>query len=93
MDESRINFKAFKWAAKSGNNRCKKWYFRLKQKFAQSNIANLFYDRSDSVVAKDYVKQKFKKKTIHNEYIIRWHNELERNLSRSGLGGNKLRTY
>ena len=24
---------------------------------------------------------------------MKWHNELERNLSRSGLGGNKLRTY
>ena len=52
----------------------------------------MFYYRCNIVVVKDYVKQKIKQ-TIHDEYIIRWHNELERNLSRSGLGGNTLRTY
>ena len=63
------------------------------QKFRQSNImANMFYDKNGIAVAKDYVEQKIRQ-TIHDEYIIRWNNELERNLSGSGLGGNKLRTY
>ena len=66
--------------------------FILKQQFCQSNIANLFRDRSNVIVAKDDVKQKIKQ-TIHDQYIINWYNGLERILSRSGLGGNKLRTY
>ena len=38
-------------------------------------MANLFYDRSNIVVAKDDEKQKIKQ-TIHDQYIIRWYNEL-----------------
>ena len=64
----------------------------LKQQFGQCNIANIFFDRSTYLVAKDCVKQKIKQ-NIHDEYIMKRHNELKRNLSRSGLGGNKLRTY
>ena len=42
MDENRINFKVFKWAAQNGNSRCKKWCFRVKQQFIQSDIPDLF---------------------------------------------------
>ena len=75
----------FKWVVDCGNNRCKNGCFRLKQQFGKCNIANIFFNRSTDLVAKDYVKQKIKQ-NIHDEYIMKWHNELERNLSRSGLG-------
>ena len=92
MDENRINSRVFKWAAQKGNSRCKNWCFRLKQQFAHCNIQTLFYEENIHLVSKDFVKQKIKQKLSH-EYIMSWHNELERNVSRSGNGGNKLRTY
>ena len=55
MDESRINFKVFKWAVECGNNRYKNWCFRLQQQFGQCNIANIFFNRSTDLVAEDYV--------------------------------------
>ena len=55
--------------------------------FNHSNISDLYFDRRRDLVSKDYVKQ-----TIE-EYIMKWHNDLELNKSQTGLGGNKLRTY
>ena len=58
MDKSRINFKVFKWAVECGNN--VKKFFWLKQEFGRCNIANLFFEKSNDFVVKDYVKQKIK---------------------------------
>ena len=64
----------------------------LKQQFSHSNISDLYFDRRRYLVSKDYVKQTIKQ-NIHDEYFMKWHNDLERNISRTGFGGNKLRTY
>ena len=91
MEESRAHFKVFKWAVENGNNTSKNWCFRLKQQFNHSNISDLYFDRSN-LVSKDYGKPTVKQNN-QDEYIMKWHNDLERNISRPRLGGNKLRTY
>ena len=63
MEESRANFKVFKWAVENGNNRCKKWCFRLKQ----HKLSDLYFDIRSNLVYKDYVKQTIDQ-NIHNEY-------------------------
>ena len=40
--------------------------------FNHSNVSDLYFDRRRDLVSKDYVKQ-----TIE-EYIMKWHNDLER---------------
>ena len=64
----------------------------MKQQFIRSDIPDSFYDRTSASVSKAYVRQVIKGQ-LEVEYHLKWRRNLDRDVSRTGQGGNKLRTY
>ena len=53
---------------------------------------DLFYDRNSASVSKPYIKQVINGQ-LKVEYHLKWQRNLDRDVSRTGQGGNKLWTY
>ncbi|MCG8048458.1 MAG: reverse transcriptase family protein, partial [Candidatus Thiodiazotropha endolucinida] len=92
MDPTRLNAKVFQWAATQSGARCKNWCYRLQTQFDKSGISNMFMHEDISNINRDHVKATIQQ-TLYSKLLQTWQNDLNRNSSRQGNGGNKLRTY
>ena len=92
MSSNRLNRKVFKWAdIMSSKHKCvKNWNFIVKKTFCELNLSH-FCSISDCVDT-DFVVKSVMSKFFEN-HIVHWNSSLHSDGSKSGRGGNKLRTY
>jgi hypothetical protein len=92
MSSDRLNRKVFVWAdCISISNKCvKNWNFNIKKTFCELNVGH-FADIGD------YLDTCFVVNTVLTKmffvHVCKWRDSLNADISRSGRGGNKLRTY
>lgn len=92
MDDNRLNKKVYKWAFRANNNNRKNWCFRVSKMFQECGIENLFSEVDISVINKRYVIAKIQDK-LHNDFLEKWSQDINRDTALRGNGRNKLRTY
>ncbi|MEW8547636.1 MAG: reverse transcriptase family protein, partial [Candidatus Thiodiazotropha sp.] len=92
MQSDRINAKVFQWAASQRGVRCKNWCFRLQKQFDKSGCDHLFIHTDIHQISKDQIKSKIQE-ALFADMLGKWQDDLSRDCSRQGTGGNKLRTY
>lgn len=90
MDQSRLNRKVFAWSNVKCGNTCKNWNFRVWQMWKKYNC-DRFCDINTPVQKKDILSVILP--NVENDFIDRWHMDVNRETARNGNGGNKLRLY
>ena len=92
MDDGRFNKKVYKWALRVSNNNCRNWCFRVRKMFKESQIEHLFSGVDFSVANKGYVVASIQD-SIHQKFLSKWSTDVNRDISQTRTGRNKLRTY
>ena len=90
MDDNRLNKKVFKWCDLKSSNSCKNWNFKVKKQFQKYNAQDSYqitYPVESSSICSLIVNR------VYENFVEKWHGDLNRTSSRRGTGGNKLRTY
>ena len=90
MDNNRLNKQVFIWCDLKSNNSCRNWNFRVRKQFQKYNVQENYqisYPINSSFICSLIVDK------IYDDYVQKWHSDLNRTSARRGSGGNKLRTY
>ena len=90
MDDNRLNKKVFKWCDLKSSNSCKNWNFKVKKQFQKYNAQDSYqitYPVESSSICSLIVNR------VYENFVEKWHGDLNQTSSRRGTGGNKLRTY
>ena len=90
MDATRMNKKIFCWSNSKSNTQCKNWHFRIGKKLTESGFP--VYSNINGSINKSSVLNNVLP-FITQTYIDQWVVDVNRDSSRSGTGGNKLRLY
>ena len=90
MENDRVNKRVLVWADTTSGNACKNWPFRVKQQFLMYNLEE--FCNINVPLNKRYVSTVFLQ-FLMTECIDKWRDDVNRDTSKSGNGGNKLRTY
>ena len=73
-------------------DRCKNGCFGLQKQFDKFEWENSFIYTHVNELSQDQVKAKIQE-TLFTDLFRKWQDDLNRDCSRQGIGGNKLRTY
>ena len=92
MDDGRLNKKVYKWALRVSDNNCRNWCFRVRKMCKESQMEHLFSGVDFSVVNKGYVVASIQD-SIHHKFLSKWSTDVNRDISQTRTGRNKLRTY
>ena len=87
-----FNKKVYKWALRVSDNNCRNWCFRVRKMFKESQMEHLFSGVDFSVVNKGYVVASIQD-SIHHKFLSKWSTDVNRDISQTRTGRNKLRTY
>ena len=90
MDNSRLNKKVFYWSNNKSGNRCKNWHFRvckLLKDFDSSELCDISMEISKKATLDKILP------LITQQFVDQWLVDVNQDESRTGNGGNKLRTY
>ena len=90
MENNRLNKKVFCWSNHKSGNRCKNWNFRI-CKLLSDFDSEEFCDIAADINVKYMLDTILPR--ITQQFIDQWQIDVNRDESRTGNGGNKLRTY
>ena len=90
MDNNKLNKKVFCWSNDKSGNRCKYWYFRVCKLLKDFDSSELC-DQSMEISKKSTLNKILP--LITQQFVDQWLVDVNRDESRTGNGGNKLRTY
>ena len=81
-----INKKVFKWRDLKSSNSCKNWNFKVKKQFQKYNAQDNYqiaYLVKSSAICSLIVNR------VYEDFVEKWHGDLNRASSRRCSGGNK----
>ena len=90
MDRNRINHHVFAWSLNCTRAGLKNWGSRVKGMLVKLDMLHIF-DVNSELNSKGCIKDL--DNVLQEFYFRNWHNSVNNNISKSGKGGNKLRTY
>ena len=90
MDNDRLNKRVLVWCDLKGNNSCRNWNFRARKQFQKYNVQENY--QILHYIEPNYICSLIEDK-VFEDFVQKWHSDLNRNSARSCTGGNKLRTY
>ena len=90
MDTNRVNRRAFCRAENKSGMGCKNSNFVIKYKFRKLGLTR-YCDIGITFSRDKLISDVLEKLTL--EFVAEWHDAINRETGRSGIGGNKLRTY
>ena len=90
MDNDRLNKRVFVWCDLKGNNSYRNWNLRVRKQFQKYNVKES--NQILHYIEPNYICSLIVDK-VFEDFVQKWHSDLNRNSARSGTGGNKLRTY
>ncbi len=90
MDATRLNRTIFLWSNAVSSNRCKNWNYRVKDMLNQANCID-FCDVNTGINRHAVFARVLS--FLTETCTTQWHNDVNRDGSRTGNGGNKLRLY
>lgn len=92
MNTDRLNRKVFVWADQisTSNKQVKNWNYYIKKHFCELNF-NHFCNIAEFIDTSFVVNSVLSKMFL--SHVNKWRESLNADISRSGRGGNKLRTY
>ena len=90
MNNDCLNKRVFVWCDLKGNNKYRNWNFRIRKQFQNYNVQENYqishYIEPNSICS--FIVDK-----VFEDFVQKWHSDLNKNSARSGTGGNKLPTY
>ena len=86
-NDYRLNAKVNRWAESNSGRNCKNWNFRVKMFFEEANISEED-NRNYGHYLKEHIFSYF-----YDKFKSNWESDVNRDSSRNGNGGNKLRHY
>ena len=85
-----LNKQVFIWCDFKSNNSCRNRNFRVRKQFQKYNVQESYqisYLINSSFICSLIVDKKY------DDYVQKWHSDLNETSARRGADGNKLRTY
>jgi hypothetical protein len=90
MQSVRLNKRVALWACAEAGVKCKNWFYKVKTKFNECDAGML--DDLDSPVSKFAMYQSVVP-SVFERCVHGWQEDVNRDVSKTGKGLNKLRTY
>ena len=90
MSVERINKRSVLWAKSKSSTSCRNWPYRVQRQFLSfglEELCNMNVPMSKSVILMSLLP------VVLNNFIRHWKEDLNRVSGKTGIGGNKLRTY
>ena len=87
MDNSRLNYRIFKWSSDVSGRGCKNWCFNVLTKLREIGLTNQLENPNKNIVKNAVISYMF------DQYKSGWLRDINRETASRGLGRNKLRTY
>lgn len=90
MDSNRLNKRIFNWCDAKSSDSCRNWNYRVRMQFNKYNLQEnyqILRPVEPRLVCSLIVEK------VYDDFVQKWHTDLNRTSARRGTGGNKLRTY